>query len=242
MQMIKIFPNIEELNNFAAEKFVGIGNDAIKKRGRFTVALSGGSTPKTLYEKLLSDNFREKICWKSVFFFFGDERNVPAESEESNFRMANENLLKPLDIDTDKIYRWKTEMEIPEKIAEDYALGIEYFFHGVPEFDLILLGLGDDAHTASLFPNTKALNETEKIAAANFVEKFDSYRLTLTFPVINKAANVMFIVSGENKAEALREVLHGKFQPDNFPAQNVKPENGNLWWLVDKAAAKLLDS
>ena len=121
-------------------------------------------------------------------------------------------------------------MKMRMKIAEDYAKRIGDFL----PFDLILLGMGDDAHTASLFPNTKALNETEKTAVANYVEKMDSYRLTITFPVINDAANVIFLVSGENKAEALHEVLHGEFQPEKFPAQNVQPKNGDLLWLVSK--------
>lgn len=238
MTKIKVFDNLKSLSRFAAEKFIKIGNDAIEKNNKFTVALAGGSTPKMLYKLLACNEFRSNIDWKKVFFFFGDERNVAPDLDDSNFKMANESLFQPLHISNENIFGWQTELENADEIAEDYEKKIRDFL----PFDLILLGMGDDAHTASLFPNTEALNETEKIAVANFVEKFDAYRLTLTFPVVSKAANIIFLVSGENKAEALRKVLQGEFQPDDFPAQNVKPENGNLWWLVDEAAAKLLDS
>ena len=235
--MIKIFPNFEELTEFAAEKFVALAKAAIKKRKRFIVALSGGSTPKALYELLASERFGKKIDWKKIYFFFGDERNVLPDEDESNFLMANEALFLPLNISSDKIYRWHTEIEPPEHIAEDYAEHIESLFGGFPEFDLILLGMGDDGHTASLFPHTEALQEKEKIACANPVEKLNATRLTLTFPAINRAANVVFLVKGAEKKEILKTVLEGDFQPDEFPSQNVKPENGELFWLVDEAAA-----
>ena len=237
---ILIFQNIEQLSNFAAQKFVEIGTEAIEKRGQFTVSLAGGSTPKLLYKLLSSDKFKAKINWKPVFFFFGDERNVLSDSEESNFRMANEILFKPLNIDRDKIYRWETGLEIPEKIAEDYGSSIEYFFRGFPKFDLILLGMGDDGHTASLFPFTEALSEIEEIAVSNFVENLKTMRYTLTFPVINNAANVIFLIKGADKAETLKEVLEGEFQPLKFPSQNVKPVGGNLFWLIDEQAAEYL--
>lgn len=238
--MIKIFPNIEELNNFAAEKFVEIANQAIKERGQFTVALAGGSTPKALYHLLATENFKNKINWKSVFFFFGDERNVPSNDVESNYRMANENLFRPRNIDCDKIYRWLTEMEITENIADDYEGSVEFFFGGFPKFDLILLGMGADGHTASLFPFTEALRETEKIAVANYVEKLQTTRLTLTFPVINNAKNIIFLVAGEDKAETLKAVLEGEFEPEKLPSQNVRPKDGELFWLLDENVAKLL--
>lgn len=238
--MIRIFEDTEQLNRFAAEKFVEIAKEAIEKRGQFTVALAGGSTPKSFYQLLASKEFLDKIYWKLIFFFFGDERNVAPNSDESNFKMANENLLEPLNIDKDKIYRWHVEREIPKKIIDDYADGIEYFFRGFPHFDLILLGMGDDGHTASLFPFTEALSETEKIAAANYVGKLNTIRFTLTFPVINNARNVVFLVKGADKAETLQAVLQGEFQPEKYPSQNVKPTGGNLFWLVDREAARLL--
>lgn len=242
--MVKIFANITELNDFAFEKFVEIANEAIESRGLFTVALAGGSTPKSLYRLLSSVKPKDEIDWSRVFFFFGDERNVLPDDEESNFKMAHENLFAPLEIDINNIFPWLTGSETPEITAEIYQGEIQRFFdlgeNEFPIFDLILLGMGADGHTASLFPFTKALSETEKIAVANPVEKLKTTRLTLTFPTINNARNVVFLVAGEDKAETLREVLEGEFQPEKLPSQNVKPENGNLYWLLDENVAKLL--
>lgn len=238
--MLKVYPNDEEFNRFAAERFIEIGKAAIAERERFTVALSGGSTPKAIYRMLASEKFRDKIGWKSVFFFFGDERNVAPVSDESNFKMVNKALFEPLNIDKDKIYRWRTEIQTPEKIAKDYNDSIEYYFLGFPKFDLVLLGMGADGHTASLFPFSEALKETKKIAVANTIEKLEMTRLTITFPTINSARNVLFLVKGEEKAETLRDVLRGEFQPEKLPAQRVKPEGGELLWLVDGAAARFL--
>jgi 6-phosphogluconolactonase len=252
MPEIQILQNIFEISRVAAEKFILIGNKAIKQNGKFTVALAGGSTPKSLYRLLTTENFKNRIDWSKVFFFFGDERNVLPDDEESNFRMANENLLKPLQISENQIFRWQTEIENAEKIAEDYEETIKEFFglkdkppitvagsdNKFPRFDLILLGMGNDGHTASLFPFTNRLQECEKIAVANWVEKLKTKRLTLTFPVLNNAANVMFLVSGAEKAATLREVLEGEFQSDKFPSQNVILKNGNLMWLIDEKAAQ----
>ncbi|CAN5646445.1 6-phosphogluconolactonase [soil metagenome] len=242
--MIKIFPDLNQLNQFAAKKFNTIGNRAIEENGRFAVALAGGSTPKLLYQLLTTPRFKNKIDWTKVFFFLGDERNVSPENQESNFRTANENLFKPLQIPTENIFRWQIELKDTEKIAENYAQTIKDFFdlteNEFPRFDLILLGMGDDGHTASLFPFTAALGETEKIATANYVEKFDTTRLTFTFPTINNSSNVIFLVGGVSKAETFQMVLEGEFQPEKFPSQVVKPRSGNLFWLVDKQAAQLL--
>jgi 6-phosphogluconolactonase len=242
--MIKIFIDLEELNSFAAENFIDAGRVAIERNGKFTVALAGGSTPKVLYKLLASEKFRAQIDWRKVFFFFGDERNVPIDSDESNFRMANESLLKPLEIQPENVFRWRTELGNAQEIAEKYEKTVKEFFvlkkNEFPRFDLILLGMGDDGHTASLFPFSKALNETEKIAVVNYVEKFDTNRLTLTFPAINNAANVVFLISGAAKANALKEVLQGASQSEKFPSQNVNPKNGDLFWLVDREAASLL--
>ncbi len=230
-----------ELNKLAAAKFVSIARDAIKKKGKFSVALAGGSTPKGLYRLLATDKFRTLVDWTKVFFFFGDERNVLPDDEESNFRTANENLLKPLEISPENIFRWRTELENAEEIAEDYGEKIKNFFNlsenQFPRFDLILLGMGEDGHTASLFPHTEALNEIEKISVANPVEKLGATRLTLTYPSINNAANVMFLIAGEKKAEVLREVLEGEIEPEKLPSQMVTPRNGNLFLLLDKHAA-----
>lgn len=241
---IKILQNLDEISRAAAELFLEIGNHAINQNGKFTVALAGGSTPKSLYQLLAADEFRNRIDWQKVFFFFGDERNVLTDSDESNFRTADENLLKPLQIPSENIFRWQTELKDSEKIAENYAESIVKFFdlaeNEFPQFDLILLGMGDDGHTASLFPFSDALNEIEKIAVSNRVEKLDANRLTFTFSTINKAANVIFLISGTAKADALKEVLEGEPQPEKFPSQNVNPTNGNLFWLIDAPAAQFL--
>jgi 6-phosphogluconolactonase len=241
---ISILPDLPAVSQKAAETFVQTGNRAIELNGKFTVALAGGSTPKSLYQLLTTDNFKARIDWTKAFFFFGDERNVPPTDGESNFRMANENLLKPLRVAEKNIFRWQTELVAPEKIAENYQKTIEEFFelkeNEFPRFDLILLGIGGDGHTASLFPLTDALKENEKIAVANRVEKLKTTRLTLTYPTIKNASNIIFLASGAEKAETLQKVLEGEFRPDEFPAQNVKPENGELLWLIDIQAAQFL--
>lgn len=244
--MLKVFQTIEELNDFAAERFFEIGSAAIEKRGQFTVALAGGSTPKALYQLLASDKFKNKIDWTSVFFFFGDERKVLPGDKESNFRMANENLFEPLEIFPQNVFRWETEFEDAAAIANDYETKIIDFFDlrdgEFPKFDLILLGMGDDGHTASLFPFTGALNETTRIAVENKVEKLNTTRLTFTFPTINNAENVFFLVKGADKSETLKQVLEGDFEPLKFPSQNVQPTSGNLLWLVDSDAAEFLEN
>ena len=253
-EKVKVFSNTIELNNFAAQSFVGMAVESIAVHGRFTVALAGGSTPKVLYRLLASDMFRARVDWSRIFFFFGDERNVLPDNDESNFRMANENLFEPLKIKSENIFRWQTELKDPEKISTDYEATLKAFFSGtnfppsnaagseIPRFDLILLGMGADGHTASLFPFSEALHETEKIAVANYVEKLQTTRLTLTFPTINNAANVIFLVAGAEKVETLKEVLEGEFQPLKFPSQNVRPKNGELLWLIDAQCGKIIET
>lgn len=243
MSEIKIAQDLSELNILAAEKFVSIGNRAIETNGRFTVALAGGSTPKSLYQLLASDAYKNRIDWKQVFFFFGDERPVLPTDADSNFRMATENLLKPLQIAEENIFRWQTELK---DAAENYEKTIKEFFDlsetEFPRFDLILLGMGDDGHTASLFPFTKALTETSRIAVENWIEKLETNRLTLTFPTINNASNIIFLIIGASKAEVLHEVLEGEFKGEKLPSQNVKPTNGNLFWLIDTDSARFLNN
>jgi 6-phosphogluconolactonase len=232
--MIKTFADTNDLFNFAAETFVEIADAAIAERGKFIVALAGGSTPKELYKLLATKN----LAWENVIFFFGDERNVPIDSVESNYKTANDTLFKPLNISPNNIYRWQTELKSPEKIAADYAGKINNI---APTFDLILLGMGSDGHTASLFPHTTALHETEKSAVENWVAKLNTWRFTLTFKTINYARNIIFLVKGGDKADVLYKVLHGEFRPDELPSQSVKPNNGEVLWLSDKNAVKLLN-
>lgn len=241
---IKVLQNLDEISRAAAELFIEIGNCAINEKNKFTVALAGGSTPKSLYQLLATDEFKSQLDWQKVFYFFGDERNVSPDDGESNFQTANENLLKPLQISAKNVFRWQTELKDVEKIAGNYDKTVAKFFgsseNEFPRFDLILLGMGDDGHTASLFPFSDALNETEKIAVSNRVEKLKANRLTFTFPTINNASNIIFLISGETKANALKEVLEGKFQPEKFPSQFVNPQNGNIFWLIDAPAARFL--
>lgn len=237
MKEIKTFENVEKLNIFAAEKFVEIAKVSIAERGQFTVALSGGSTPKKLFALLTEEPFRSQIEWKKVFFFFGDERNVPIDSEESNFRMANEALFSRVEISNENIHRFLTDKGEPKIAAEEMQREIREVFElkedKFPRFDLIFLGMGNDGHTASLFPETEGLKEYKRIVIENYVPKFETFRLTFTFPTINNARNIIFLISGQEKAETLREVLQGEFLPEKLPSQAVNPVNGNLLFLTD---------
>jgi 6-phosphogluconolactonase len=240
---ILIFPNPEELSRAAAKMFVELAVEAIETSNLFTVALAGGSTPRRMYE-LLADNeqeFRNHIDWEKTHFFFGDERHVPPDSPESNFRMANEALFSKIDLPTANVHRFLTENSDAAQVAELYENELKSFFStNLPVFDLILLGLGSDAHTASLFPESPIVEEQNRLVAAPFVEKLGDFRLTLTPLLINNSSNIIFLVAGTDKAEALRNVLQGEPDPLKFPAQIVSPTNGKLIWLADNAAAKLL--
>jgi len=237
---IQVAKTLDELSVAAADRITDIAKDAIEKRDTFSVSLAGGSTPKSLYSLLASEKYRTLLDWSKGTFFFGDERNVPPDSLESNYRMAHETLLGPLKIDPHRIHRWRTDFQDIEKTVSEYETRLREFFDGsTPGFDLMLLGLGTDAHTASLFPHTAALQETEKFAVANWVEKLNDHRFTITFPVINNAANLIFLVSGGDKADAVASVIEGPLRPDK-PAQKVNSENGNLYWFLDEEAAAQL--
>lgn len=219
----------------AAEFFVSCGLKSIADRGRFNVVLSGGSTPKLMFAKLAAILADDPLPLDKIYFFFGDERMVPVTSVDSNFRSANELLLKPLGVLEQNIFRFRTELE-PDAAAADYSRGVLGHFgieSGFLSFDLVFLGLGTDGHTASLFPGTDALDEQEKIAASVFVPKFDAHRLTLTLPVLNSAAAVAFLVTGADKRDVLCKVREGD---SGLPAEKIKPA-GDLIWFVDKAAA-----
>ena len=233
MREILIKRNPPEVAADAARRFAAAANETIATRGRFSVALSGGSTPRLLYS-LLSSEYADRIDWTSIRFYFGDERNVPPDAPESNYRMARETLFDPLGINEEHVVRWRTELGNPSEAADEYLGHLE---RNGP-FDLVLLGLGGDGHTASLFPRTAALNETEKLAVANWVDELNDFRLTVTFPAINSAANVMFLVAGREKAEAVNAVLLGETQPALYPAQSVKPSSGTLCWVLDRDAAR----
>jgi 6-phosphogluconolactonase len=242
MREILIATDKDELNALAAAKFIEIANSAIKKNGRFTVALAGGSTPKSLYRLLAGAEFKGKIDWRRVFFYFGDERCVPLTDAESNFRMARENLFDPLGTTVENVFMWQTGEISPMETADSYDNTLRSFVANSASLDLALLGMGADGHTASLFPFTPALNENSRLAVSNWVEKLNTHRLTMTFPMLNSAANIIFLVAGEEKAPAVREILEGEYHPEKYPAQDINPGDGNLYWLLDKAAAGLLSS
>ncbi|MCW5958775.1 MAG: 6-phosphogluconolactonase [Pyrinomonadaceae bacterium] len=241
---VNIFPDIDALSAAAANEFVRLSAEFIKQNGRFTVVLSGGSTPVKLFKLLASEDYRSKVDWENVCFFFVDERDVSPASDQSNFKLASENLFKPLGIDRTQIIRWQTEIIDAAGVAAQFETTVRKFLKlpadEFPVFDLIFLGLGADGHTASLFPHSKALTNTTNIGVANLVDKYRAFRLTMTFPVINRAKNVIFMVNGEEKAEILSKVFHGEKDIDKYPAQGVSPKNGDLKWFVDEAAAALL--
>jgi len=235
---VQVFDDAEAVARGAAERFVELGQAAIDARGCFSVGLAGGSTPKRAYELLASEAYREQLNWSKVHIFFGDERCVPPDHSESNYRMANEALISRVSIPPPNVHRINGLGDAVAN-ASLYEDELRTFFNPAswPRFDLVLLGMGDDGHTASLFPGTKALVEPRAWVVANWVEKFGAFRITLTAPAINHAANIAFLVTGATKAERLLEVLRGALDPEKLPSQLIQPLDGSLFWLVDKAAA-----
>jgi 6-phosphogluconolactonase len=247
---LRILDAAEHVYREAAEEFVRLASQAVEKegaRGVFTVALSGGSTPKGLYHLLASgaEPFRERIPWAGVHFFWGDERHVPPDDPSSNFGMARDELLSKVPVPPGNVHRIEAENPDAGKAAEKYDRLLRDWFGlsegQLPRFDLLLLGLGRNAHTASLFPGvTLDEKEKEKLAAAVWIEELHACRITLTPPVLNNASDVIFLVTGDDKSEPLRRVLQGRYKPDRYPAQLIRPANGRLLWLVDRAAGKRL--
>jgi 6-phosphogluconolactonase len=234
---LRVYGDARELSEAAAHIFVGEARRRIDETGRFAVALAGGSTPKGTYEILAREyGGPEDLDWGGVHAFFGDERTVPPDHEESNYRMAQEALLSLVPVGS--VHRMRGEME-PREAAALYAKELEEFFDGTPVLDLVLLGIGEDGHTASLFPRTPALDTRDQWTVENPVENLGTVRLTLTVPTINAARTVVFLVAGEGKAEALKEILESDADPHDYPAKLVQPATGPVW-LVDEAAAGLL--
>lgn len=242
----RIVAGPDELGRAAAEEVVRLAQDAVHARGSFTLALSGGSTPKNLYALLASEtnSFRAQMPWDKTHFFWGDERHVPSDHPHCNYRMVYEAMLSRVAVPPENIHRIRAENPDAGAAAAEYERELREFFRlepgQWPRFDVILLGMGPDGHTASLFPGTEVIHERTRLVAASWVEKFNAYRITLTPPVLNNAAGVIFLVAGEEKAETLRAVLEGEYQPERLPAQLIRPTNGRLRWLVDRAAARLM--
>jgi 6-phosphogluconolactonase len=237
---IRIVADNASLFQAAAEEFVSQATRAVAAHNRFTVALSGGSTPRGLFS-LLATKYRDPLPWDKMFFFWSDERHVPPDNPESNYRMAYEAMLSKVPVPSKNVFRVPAENPDANRAAETYEQTVREFFGlpagTFPPFDLILLGMGPDGHTASLFPDSSAVREKQRLIVANWVEKFKTDRITFTAPLINRAEVVMFLIAGADKASALREVLEGTEPPHLYPSKLIHPVNGRLIWLLDKAAA-----
>ena len=232
---IKVVPNSAAVAVEGAERFVDAAGRAIDQGGRFSVALSGGNTPKAMFELLAQEPYRSQVIWEKVEIYFGDERCVPPDSDQSNYRMAREALLRNVPIPGDNIYRIRGEIA-PQEAAIEYGQLLKEKF-GEGGLDLVMLGMGPDGHTASLFPGTEALHETKHRVVANFVPKLNAWRVTMTAPFINRAAAVMFLIEGAEKAGRLSEVLEGPRDPERLPSQLIAPRDGKLIWILDTAVA-----
>jgi 6-phosphogluconolactonase len=239
---LRVYGDAEQLARAGAELFVTRAEESIKVRGRFRVALSGGHTPRRIYELLGSDAFQSRVDWEKVDFFWGDERYVGADDAQSNYRMTVEALLRHVPVSADNIHRVPTDIAPPSAAAGRYEQDIRHCFHdlsSVPQFDLIYLGLGSNGHTASLFPHSPALREHSRLVVADFVSEESAWRITMTAVLLNRGRTVAFVVEGEQKANVMRDVLLGTPDPERLPAQLIAPE-GTLLWLADEPAARLL--
>jgi 6-phosphogluconolactonase len=242
---IYVLQNGSALSRAAADEILRVAREAIAVRGRFTIALSGGSTPKAIFALLAADHAAgaNTIAWDKVQVFFGDERPVPPDHPDSNYRMASEALLSKVPLPLANIHRVHGELDAVTAAAR-YEAEVHSVFGTrageIPRFDLILLGMGADGHTASLFPGTTALTEERAIVTATWVEKLKTHRITFTYPLINHAAEILFITGGADKATMLRNILRGDPTGQTYPSQDVRPVNGRLFWFTDEAAAALL--
>jgi 6-phosphogluconolactonase len=239
---VRVYETAEEVAAAAARRFVELAREAVRARGLFSVALAGGSTPRRVYELLAGDELSRRISWPDVHVFFGDERCVPPDDSGSNYRMARETLLSRVPVPAESVHRieGRGDAAANASLYEDELRG---FFGDAdwPRFDLVMLGMGDDGHTASLFPATAALDERRAWVAANWVEKLGAWRITLTAPAINAARHIVYTVTGAGKAASLHEVLRGGRDPARLPSQLIRPTDGALEWFVDKAAAAELE-
>src|SRR5512137_2212408 len=243
MTSVEIFSSPVEMSEAAARLFTARAGEAVSTRRRFCAALSGGKTPVALYRLLAKAPFASQIPWARVHLFWGDERCVPLDHVDSNYRLVREMLLDHVPIPAANVHRIPAEMD-PVEAAARYEGQLREFFaphgDGLPVFDCILLGLGKDGHTASLFPGTRAIRESARWVLGHYVDAQKGWRITLTPPVINAARSVVFIVAGSGKAAVVKVILEGPLRPDTLPAQIVRPAGGDLVWILDREAAALL--
>lgn len=239
MQTI-VAKNTDELSRLFADWLVEYIEETLQKQDRFTISLSGGSTPKKLYQLLATKEYAEKIDWPKLHFFWGDERFVPFTDDRNNAKMTFDELLDHVPINKAFVHVMRTDLP-PDEAVEDYNVKLHKYFDGRQfTFDLVMLGLGDDAHTLSLFPGYPVIDENHNWMSAFYLEEQNMYRITLTKPVVNKSARVAFLVSGSGKVDALKAVLYGDKNSEKYPAQVIQPTNGELYWFLDEAAAAAL--
>ncbi len=238
---VLVVPDAAALYEAAAELFVQTAVDSIAQRGRFAVALSGGSTPKALYALLATEPWRTRVDWSKTHFFWSDERWVPSTDPQSNYRMANDALLSKIPVPPANIHRIQTDTGEPPQSALQYEQEIRKLLGDRPQFDLDLLGLGTNGHTASLFPHRPTLHVRDRLVVSDFIDEVKMNRVTFTVPLINDARHNLFLVSGEEKASVVKEILRGPNDPDRLPSQFIRQSSGSLTWLMDAAAAANLD-
>ncbi|HZU69232.1 MAG TPA: 6-phosphogluconolactonase [Ktedonobacteraceae bacterium] len=241
---IAIYPNIDVISQEAAQYIARVARESIAARGRFTIALSGGTTPRKLYGLLGDEPYRGQIDWVLTHIFWSDERCVPPDDEESNYHLAHEVLLSKISIPAVQVHRMPANMPNRDAASREYADEMRRVFgtSGIPEFDLIQLGMGPEGHTASLFPHQASLHEQERLVMPVSVPKPPPDRLTFTPPLLNAARNVLFLVTGSDKSGAVHAVLESPYNPDEYPAQIVRPPNGEVTWMIDTAAAQQLQT
>jgi len=238
---IHVYPDKKALITATAEKIIYSIEQSVKDNGLCNIALTGGNTPRDLYSMLATDTYKKRVDWNCVHLFWGDERTVPPENPDSNFGMARQTLLKHIKLPQDNIHRIKGEIT-PEDAAKEYSSLIHgHFKEAPPRFDLILLGLGEDGHIASLFPGTAAIEENIKTVVAVFVPKLDTWRISLTLPVINTAKEIMFLVSGSSKSKIMQQIMNIEEPAKDVPATLVNPKDGTVHWLLDSEAVALIN-
>ncbi|HYK85050.1 MAG TPA: 6-phosphogluconolactonase [Ktedonobacteraceae bacterium] len=238
MQVV-IYPDTNTLSHEAAQYIVRLANEAIVSHGRFSIALSGGSTPRVLYGLLGDEPYRNQINWSQVEIFWSDERCVPPDSSDSNYQLAQEVLFSKLSISASQIHRMPADKPDRDAASLEYTQEMQRAFgtDGIPSFDLLQLGMGPEGHTASLFPHQPSLHEQQRLVMPVNVPKPPPPRLTFTPPLLNAAKHVLFHVTGSDKADAVQAVLEGGYQPEEYPAQIVRPPHGDVTWMLDTAAA-----